>query len=485
MSVVTSITAPIAVAHGDGIGPEIMEAVLEVLKAAGAAVEPVPLVLGRAAYEAGARAGVAEGAWEVLAGTRALLKGPLETPRGAGYKSVNVTLRKTLGLFANVRPCRALAPFVPSRWPELDLVVVRENEEDLYAGIEHRQTDEVEQCLKLITRPGCERVARYALELARASGRRRVTCMVKDNIMKRTDGLFRRVFEELAADYPDLETETWIVDAGAAALVDRPERFDVLLLPNLYGDILSDVAAQMTGSLGLAPSANVGARGAMFEAIHGTAPDLAGRDAANPSGLLLAAVLLLEHLGQHDVADRIHDAWLRTLEDGVVTADLAARREGARVVGTRAFAQACVDRLGLAPRHLARRPRPLSPAAPLTTSPAAARSRKELVGVDLFLDAPGAAPEALARALTRAAGPALALRMITNRGVKVWPDGHPDTACTDHWRCRFEAPAGALAPQAEVLGLPARVAGQGLEPIKTEHLYRFDGEPGYSLGQGQ
>ncbi|MDH4064657.1 MAG: NADP-dependent isocitrate dehydrogenase, partial [Acidobacteriota bacterium] len=315
----TPVTVPITVAVGDGIGPEIMDATLGILEAAGARLQPEPIVVGAAAYARGAAGGIEPEAWESLRRTRVFLKSPVSTPQGGGFKSLNVTVRKTLGMFANVRPCAAYAPFVPTRHPAMDVVIIRENEEDLYAGIEHQQTDDVVQCLKLISIPGTERIVRYAFDYARRTGRRKVTCMTKDNIMKMTDGLFHRIFREVAVEYPEIAHEHLIIDIGTARLAVRPEAFDVVVLPNLYGDILSDVAAEIAGSVGMAGSANIGAHVAMFEAIHGSAPDIAGQDVANPSGLLLAAVQMLVHIGQTDVASRIHNAWLRTIEDGIHT----------------------------------------------------------------------------------------------------------------------------------------------------------------------
>jgi isocitrate dehydrogenase len=368
----------------------------------------------------------------------------------------------------------------------MDVVVIRENEEDLYAGIEHRQTDDVVQCLKLITRPGCERIVRYAFEYARAHGRRKVTCMVKDNIMKMTDGLFYGVFEEIGAQYPEIERERMIIDIGAAKLATRPSRFDVIVTPNLYGDILSDIAAEISGSVGLAGSANIGEQVAMFEAIHGSAPDIAGEGVANPSGLLLAAVMMLVHIGQPKVASRVHNAWLCTLEDGIHTADIAGSRTHERA-GTARFAQAVIELLGRLPRSFARAG---YRAQSLTTGAVALQprplARKSLVGVDVFLHAGGASPEALAQALQRTSTSALRLQMITNRGVKVWPGGLPETFCTDHWRCRFVAArAGDSLTGAEVVAQLAALAMGGLDVIKTENLYTFDGERGFALGQGQ
>src|SRR5918994_1296662 len=343
---------PITVAFGDGIGPEIMNATLHILKEAGARVDIETIEIGEKVYLAGNSAGIGPEAWESLRRTKGFLKAPITTPQGGGYKSLNVTTRKTLGLFANVRPCVSYHPFVSTKHPVMDLVIIRENEEDLYAGIEHQQTDQVVQCLKLISRPGSEKIARYAFEYARRNNRQKVTCFTKDNIMKLTDGLFHKVFTEIAAEYPDLQNEHWIVDIGAAKLADTPEAFDVLVMPNLYGDVLSDVAAQIAGSVGLAGSANIGEHVSMFEAIHGSAPRRAGQNLANPSGLLLGAVMMLVHVGLIEHAERVHNAWLRTIEDGIHTYDIYDEKVSKQKVGTKEFAEAVVERLGQTPQIL-------------------------------------------------------------------------------------------------------------------------------------
>ena len=474
----------ITVAFGDGIGPEIMEAALHVLMAAGARFDMDIIEIGEGVYRRGFSAGIEPSAWESLRNTRVFLKAPITTPQGGGFKSLNVTIRKTLGLYANVRPCVAYAPFVPTRHPAMDLVIVRENEEDLYAGIEHRQTDEVMQCLKLITRPGCEKIVRYAFEYARRHGRGKVTCMTKDNIMKMTDGLFHQVFDEIGAEYPSLEREHMIIDIGAARLADTPEIFDVIVTPNLYGDILSDIAAQVAGSVGLAGSANIGERVAMFEAIHGSAPAIAGQDIANPSGLLLAAVQMLVHIGQPEAAARVHNAWLCTLEEGIHTADIYTEGVSARRAGTREFAEAVIARLGRAPGVLkAVRYEAASEAPPTSLYTRPAPARKDLIGVDVFLHWRDGSPAQLAHSLGPAGSDDLALTMITNRGVKVWPGGMPETFCTDHWRCRFMSPEPIR--HAQIIGLLGRVEAAGLDFIKCENLCNFDGEPGFALGQGQ
>jgi isocitrate dehydrogenase len=476
---------PITVARGDGIGPEITDATLRILEAAGARLAVEEIEIGEAVYHRGNSAGIEPESWESLRRTKVFLKAPITTPQGGGFKSLNVTVRKTLGLFANVRPCVAYAPFVPTRHPNMDVVIVRENEEDLYAGIEHRQTREVTQCLKLISRPGCERIVRYAFEYARRHNRSKVTCFTKDNIMKVTDGLFHKVFDEVATDYPDLTAEHWIVDIGAAKLADTPEAFDVVVMPNLYGDILSDVAAQIAGSVGLAGSANIGEHAAMFEAIHGSAPRRAGQNLANPSGMLLGSVMMLVHIGQGDVAEKVHNAWLKTLEEGVGTYDIA--QEGREPVGTREFADAVIQRLGQVPDTLAAVSYPDE--APMTLHQVSRGSEvRTMDGIDVFVswDEQDRDPNALADILTRATeGLWLQPTMISNRGLKVWPGGLPETFCTDHWRVRFQCPNPGGAHQRHVMELLYHLDKAGVNFIKTEGLYRFDGEPGYSLGQGQ
>src|SRR3982750_4627752 len=343
---------PITVAHGDGIGPEIMAATLHILKEAGARIDIETIEIGEKVYLSGNDAGIAPESWDSLRRTKVFLKAPITTPQGGGFKSLNVTVRKTLGLYANVRPCVAYHPFIETKHPGMDVVIVRENEEDLYAGIEHRQTDQVIQCLKLISRPGSEKIVRYAFEYARRNNRKKVTCFTKDNIMKLTDGLFHKVFDEIGEEYADIEKEHWIVDIGAAKLADTPTAFDVIVMPNLYGDVLSDVAAQIAGSVGLAGSANIGENVSMFEAIHGSAPRRAGQNLANPSGLLLGAVLMLVHINQADIAERVHNAWLRTVEDGVHTYDIYAEGVSSQKGGTKEFAEAVAARLGQTPQTL-------------------------------------------------------------------------------------------------------------------------------------
>lgn len=475
----------ITIARGDGIGPEIMQSTLDILQAAGAPLEFDEIEVGEQVYRAGHSSGIRPESWETIRKNKVLLKAPITTPQGGGVKSLNVTIRKSLNLFANVRPSKSYAPFVHCAHPDTNLVIVRENEEDLYAGIEHRQTQEVTQVLKLITRPGSARIVRYAFDYARAYGRKKVTCMTKDNIMKLTDGLFHQVFREIAAEYPEIESEHQIIDIGAARMAAEPDQFDVVVTPNLYGDILSDIASKVTGSIGLAGSANIGEGVAMFEAVHGSGPDIAGQDLANPSGLLSAAIQMLVHIGESEIAQSINNAWLKTLEDGIHTPDVYRDGFSRRRVGTRGFTEAVIENLGKLPKHLT----PVQyKACEIRTEPESQpRQLKELEGVDVFLDwdEKDRSADVLGRRIEGVLPSGWKLKMITNRGVKVYPDGLPETFCTDHWRCRFVAPDAGPMPYRSVVELLGRLDESGLDVIKTENLYTFDGAKGYSAGQGE
>lgn len=474
----------ITIAKGDGIGPEIMDATLKIITAAGAKVQYEEILVGEKVYLSGNTSGISKESWDVIRKNKVFLKAPITTPQGGGYKSLNVTTRKMLGLYANVRPCLSYAPFVESKHKNMDIVIIRENEEDLYAGIEHQQTDEVVQCLKLVSRPGCEKIIRYAFEYARAYNRKKVTCFTKDNIMKQTDGLFHKVFDEISAEYPELEKEHWIIDIGAAKMADTPQNFDVIVTLNLYGDVLSDIAAQIAGSVGLAGSSNIGEECSMFEAIHGSAPRRAGMNLANPSGLIQGAILMLNHIGETEAAEKIQNAWLRTIEDGIHTYDIFKEGISKKKVGTSEFADAVIERLGV-------KPKTLNPAKyenrelklkPYKRKP---RGSKQLLGVDMFVHFDGSNPDSLAEALTEVETRNFKLSMISNRGIKVWPQGMRETFCTDHWRCRFTAADGRIANADEILQLMTIAGKKGVEVVKTENLYSFDGKPAFSLGQGQ
>jgi isocitrate dehydrogenase len=379
----------------------------------------------------------------------------------------------------------SLHPFVSTKHPVMDIVIVRENEEDLYAGIEHQQTDEVVQCLKLISRPGCEKIVRYAFEYAKQQNRKKVTCFTKDNIMKQTDGLFHQVFDEIAKDYPEIQNEHWIIDIGAAKMADTPEAFDVLVMPNLYGDVLSDIAAQITGSVGLAGSANIGEECAMFEAIHGSAPRRANQNIANPSGLLQGAIMMLNHIGQPEVAENVQNAWLKTIEDGTHTYDIFKDGISKQKVGTKEFAEAVIANLGNKPAILKPVLYANNVALNLPKYKRKPEANKQLRGVDLFVHWNGNDPEELAQKVKMIEENGIALTMITNRGIKVWPEGFKETFCTDHWRCRFKQTEGAEVTKRTIIALLTNAINENIDTIKTENLYDFDGKAAYSLGQGQ
>lgn len=476
----------ITVAYGDGIGPEIMELTLRILEAAGAQIEPEVIEIGEKVYQSGVFSGIRPEAWESLRRTKVFLKSPITTPQGGGYKSLNVTTRKALGLFANVRPVSTLNPFVASKHT-MDLVIVRENEEDLYAGIEHQQTQDTVQCLKLISKQGSEKIIRYAFEYARAYNRKKVTCFSKDNIMKLTDGLFHKMFDEIGKEYPEIEKEHRIIDIGSALLADTPEKFDVIVTLNLYGDIISDIAAQVAGSVGLCGSANIGDQCAMFEAIHGSAPDIAGKGIANPSGLINGALMMLVHINQPEVAEKIHNAWLKTLEDGIHTGDIYKEGVSKVLAGSKEFTDAVIERLGQKPQILkaVSYPREAQKGFEIKVSPIV-KQRKDLTGFDLFLENDQLKPEEIAEKLKALENDAIYLAFISNRGLKVWPDGLPESFCTAHWRCRFKARniSEAIRPEEVWKGIKG-ASELGLDVIKTENLYTFDGKRGYTDAQAE
>jgi isocitrate dehydrogenase len=475
---------PITVAEGDGIGPEIMAATLEILKASKAPLDIKKIEIGEKVYLRGFPAGIEANTWETIRASKGFLKAPITTPQGGGFKSLNVTIRTTLGLYANVRPCVSYYPYVETKHPKMDVVIVRENEEDLYTGIEYRQSQDSYHALKIITRPGCEKIIRYAFEYAKANGRKKVTCFTKDNILKLSDGLFHKIFDEISPEYPEIENEHWIIDIGSAKLADSPEVFDVIVMPNLYGDILSDVAAQIAGSVGLAGSANIGEQGAMFEAIHGSAPRRAGQNLANPSGLILASVMMLVHVGLPEVAATIHNAWLCTIEEGIHTYDIYDEKISKKKVGTKEFAQAIIARLEKKPAKLKEVHYSHAKNLHRDSKVGSQTAKKELVGVDIFINS-NETVENVYQSLSGLSKD-LKLKMISNRGVKVWPDKMPETSCGDSWRCRFTSPEkGKNITHTQIAELLKEMAEKNIDFTHTEHLCTFNGHPGYTLGQDE
>lgn len=477
--------SPITVAYGDGIGPEIMTATLRILEAAGAQLDIEKIEIGEKVYKRGVMSGIEEKSWESINRTKCFLKAPISTPQGGGFKSLNVTVRKSMALFANVRPCISYHPYVRTTQPVMNMVIVRENEEDLYAGIEHQQTDNVVQCLKLISQTGSERIIRYAFEYAKVHGRKKVTCISKDNIMKMTDGLFHKTFDRVAKEYPDITANHMIVDIGAAKIAAAPHLFDVVVTENLYGDILSDIAAEVSGSVGLCGSANIGKHGAMFEAVHGSAPDIAGQGIANPSGLLNAAVLMLQHLGQADVAAKIQNAWLATIEDGIHTGEIFNPQVSSRRANTEEFSNAVIERLGRLPKFFpvmaVSESRPIA----LADIPMPKKAVKKLEGVDIFVDWRDKGNVDALAGQVKSLSNSLKLSSIDSRGLLVWPEAHAKAEGGDHWRCRFTAANDDGVTYEQVIQLLQSFEKAGVEVIKTENLYSFDGERRYTVAQGQ
>ncbi len=475
--------ADIAIARGDGIGPEIMAATLAILEAAQANITLHEIEIGQNVYLKGFQNGIDPKSWDIIHATQAFLKAPVTTPQGGGFRSLNVAIRAALGLYANIRPCIAYDPFVDTKYPGMDVVVIRENEEDLYTGVEYRHTQDCYHAIKMTTRQGCEKIIRYAFEYARQNNRKKVTCFTKDNILKMTDGLFHAIYDACAKEYPEIEHEHWIIDIGAAKLTDTPQNFDVIVLSNLYGDILSDITAQIAGSVGLAGSANIGERGAMFEAIHGSAPRRAGQNLANPSGLIMAAIMLLEYLDDIDTATLIHNAWLKTIEEGIHTYDIFEEGKSSIKVGTKEFAHAVISRLGKMPEKLASAKKSkgiirIKEGAHLTPP----HETKRLVGADIYIDASEIPLEGCIRA---AQAVRAEVTFIANRGLVLYPHAAHLRSVTinqemkAHFRCRFLAKGDTDFTPKDIISLQEKIISQGLDVTKYEGLYTFGEKPGF------
>ena len=475
----------LTVLPGDGIGPEVVSAALKIISAAGLTLDPEVQIAGGEAFKRGVESGVPAETIESIERTRLVLKGPLETPIGFGNKSANVTLRKLFETFANVRPVRELpgvkTPYVGRH---IDIVVVRENVEDLYAGIEHMETPAVAQCLKIITRPGCEKITRFAFEYALADGRHKIHCATKANIMKLTEGLVQHTFEDISREYPSIEARHILVDNCAHQLAMHPEQFDIILTTNMNGDILSDLTSGLTGGLGFAPSANIGSDVAMFEAVHGSAPDIAGKNVANPTALILSALMLLRHVGEGKAASEIEHAVLVTLEDGVRTGDM----EGPLAASsTTQFTDAIIGNLGKKSRLA--KPREFKrinvPQASKEVGHVNVTTRS-VVGVDVFIESlehPAQIGDTLVRL---AEGTQLALKVISNRGTAVWPEIGHGTSLVDAYQCRFVTPGPdeGDVTDAQILDLLQRISST-YRWAHLEKLQRFNGKDGFSKAQGE
>lgn len=493
------MTKAITVAYGDGIGPEIMDSTIEILKEAKADISFNIIEVGQKIYEKGFNSGLMPSAWENLESTRVILKAPITTPQGGGYKSLNVTMRKKLGLFANVRPVISFSPFVATKFPGIDTVIVRENEEDLYAGIEYRQTEQTYQCLKLVTREGCEKIIRYAFEYAVANNRKKVSCLSKDNIMKMTDGLFHKVFNEIAAEYPDIENDHYIVDIGTARLASRPEIFDVVVTMNLYGDIVSDVVAETSGSVGLAGSSNIGKDYAMFEAIHGSAPDIAGQDIANPTGLIHGAVMMLVHIKQFEVANKVRNALYKTIEDGIHTADIYNTSTSQKKVGTKEFTKAVIARLGQKPETLPIADFCEKETKTITQNTDVKTEEKSLIGFDVFIEWKEEFDN-LISLLNQMESEELEIKTISAKGLLLWPhiDKHMQPNFTKgQVILRFIGKGITGKASNDIINKNKNIShshivemlqiliDNNIDFVKYEGLYLFDGKAAYTSGQGE
>jgi isocitrate dehydrogenase len=474
----------VTVIPGDGIGPECVRSAQRILEAAGASLEWEEREAGAEVFRKGLPSGVPPETIESIERTRVVLKGPLETPVGFGEKSANVTLRKLFETYANVRPVRELPGVkTPYSGRGIDMVVVRENVEDLYAGIEHMQTPGVAQTLKLISRKGCEKIVRFAFELAIAEGRTTVHCATKANIMKLSEGMLKRTFEEIAPEYPGIEAWHIIVDNCAHQLVKRPEQFDVIVTTNMNGDILSDESSALIGGLGYAPSANIGADVAIFEAVHGSAPKYAGKDVINPTAVIGAAILMLRYLGEFEVAAAIEHAILVTLEQGTLTGDVLGYDKG---TPTSKYTDAIVANLGKRSEGWqVREYKPINLPRVSSRPDFVAATSRAVVGLDLFVESP-LGPDELGASLRELTdGSSLKLKSVSNRGRQVFPATGAAADMVDHYACRFmlEERAGDVADDA-VHDLLARVSTRH-RWMHIEKLQDFDGEAGFTKAQGE
>ncbi len=477
---------------GDGVGPEIALATRRVIDAAGVAIEWEEAEAGAEVFKRGDSTGVPRETADSITRTRVALKGPLETPIGFGEKSANVTLRKLFETYANIRPARQI-PGVPTRYDGegIDFIVVRENIEDLYAGVEYLDSRDVAVALKIISRRGSEKIIRYAFELARREGRRKVTCATKANILKLSEGMFKRIFEEMAPEYPELEAQHLIIDNVAHQMVKDPAQFDVIVTTNLAGDIISDLASGLVGGLGFAASGNYGDTAAIFEAVHGSAPKYAGKNVINPTALILSSVMMLRHIGEPAAAQRIEDAVFVTLEEGEAMTLDVARQAGdvEHATSTSGFADAIIVNLGRAPSTRYPTKSQGAPATPPEPRPrwqvrSVGGSDIRLVGVDVFTLQDGEAA-AVGRALEAVAGPDFRLLFVSARGTVVYPAGNANIDTVGWWRCRFmAAQEGGSVDDAAILGLLARV-GERLPWVHVQKLRMYGDEEGYTRAQGQ
>ncbi|QKX00876.1 isocitrate dehydrogenase [Wolbachia endosymbiont of Dipetalonema caudispina] len=476
------MSTPITVAYGDGIGPEIMKAVLSILYEAQAKISINTIEIGNLVHNKKWSHGISPSGWESIKKTKMLLKSPTTTPQGKGHKSLNVILRKNLGLYANIRPCTSYHPIIENKFNKFNIIIIRENEEDVYTGIEHRFTDDSYQCTKIITRSGSEKICKYAFEYAKKHNRKKVTCLTKNNIMKMTDGTFYAEFNRIAKKYQDIEAEHYIVDIGMARIITEPENFDIIVTGNLYGDILSDIMAQISGSVGLAGSSNIGSKYAMFEAVHGSAPDIAGKNIANPSGLLNAAVHMLVYINQVDTAKLIYNAWTKTLEDGIHTADLYKEEKSKQKVGTKEFAEAVISNLGKKPKILSEfmigNYSNNSKVKETWNDYGKSYDIKKLVGSDVTLAWNKSVDFNQLVKLFKSSN--LKIKAIYSKGLVVWP-GNLKSSSSDQVICRFIANNKKTTTNSDVNNLLITLEENSFDVVRMDKLYLYDGKEGFFI----
>jgi isocitrate dehydrogenase len=471
----------ITVIEGDGVGPEITSLTVDLMRASGASIDVEIAVAGRVAFAAGILSGVPQETLAAVERHKVVLKGPLATPIGEGGKSANVTLRKTFEMFANIRPAREL-PGIPTPFSGrgINLVIVRENVEDLYAGIEHMQTPNVAQCLKLISRVGSARIAEAAFAFALSQGRSSVVVATKANIMKLTEGLFKSEFERVAKGYPNIESSHMLIDNCAHQLVMKPEDFDVIVTTNMNGDILSDLASGLVGGLGFSPSANLGYEVAMFEAVHGTAPDIAGKNKANPTAMILSGLMLLRHIDEFAAADRLEQALLLTLEEGIHTFDVP----GPGAIGTLEFAEAIEMRLGSLSSYLTKTHSPLAMKQVWPQDVDVTPASRSKDGLDILIETREEAQIVAHRLQSDLRGADFELTMISNRGTRVWPGPKSRATQVDHYRCRFLTNKQSRWSEESVSELLTRIGGV-YRWMHIEKLESYNDQPQYSKAQGE
>lgn len=471
----------ITVAYGDGIGPEIMGSVLKILSKAKTDLEIETIEIGEKIYKKGFSSGIRDDIWQVIKRNKVLLKAPITTPLGKGYKSLNVTLRRALELFANICPSLSYYPFV-GKFKNLDVVIIRENEEDLYSGIEYRITANSTMAMKLISTSGCEKIIRYAFEYSRINKRNKVTCVTKSNILKITDGCFQEIFFKIANEYANIKAEHMLVDIASAKIANSPENFDVVVTLNLYGDIISDIVSEVSGSVGLSGSANIGKEYAMFEAVHGSAPDIAGKNIANPSGLLNSAIMMLKYLGKNNEAEMIYNAWLKTIEEGLHTADIFNPETSKKKLSTSEFARAIIDNFNKKPSLLVGKFQSAANEQILIKQNLSKNEKAELIGVDIFIKTQFTT-ELISK--LEKLDDVLKLHMVSSRGLLIWPKTLTNLE-VDFYRFRFlKLKKERKISQSNILILHKKIIELGLEILSIVNLCSYDNNMGFSLAQGE